>query len=73
MSYPKWIYHKTLDAKVVKTKEEHDEAGKGWEETPFAEDKEQVSKADESQASENEAGSDEAEHEKKQVKKKGYK
>lgn len=34
--YPKWIYHENEAPKLVKTKEEHDQAGKGWEETPFA-------------------------------------
>lgn len=35
MSYPKWIYSKELEAKIVYSKEEH-EAHKGWEEAPFA-------------------------------------
>lgn len=42
MSYPKWIYHKTEAPKVVNSKEGHDQAGKGWEEAPFAQDQEQV-------------------------------
>lgn len=38
--YPKWIYHRTEAPKIVETKEEHEQAGKGWEETPAAFDKE---------------------------------
>jgi hypothetical protein len=33
-TYPKWIYHKTKEAKIVHTKEEHDEHGDEWAESP---------------------------------------
>jgi len=36
IEYPKWLYHKTESPKIVQTKEEQDEAGKGWKEVPFA-------------------------------------
>lgn len=54
MSYPKWIYHETLDAKIVNSKEEHEACGKGWEETPAAFDKKQNEKTEKPTASENE-------------------
>lgn len=38
--YPKWIYSKDHEAKIVHSKEEH-EAHKGWEETPTAFDQKQ--------------------------------
>lgn len=46
--YPKWLYHKSEEPKVVKSKEEHEALGKGWEESPeaFAEKKAEASKAD---------------------------
>lgn len=56
MHYPKWIFHKTEAPKVVNTKEEHDQAGKGWEETPAAFDKKPDAKV-----KKQEAGKDETE------------
>lgn len=38
IEYPKWIYHRTEAPKIVQTKAEHDQAGEGWEEAPFAVD-----------------------------------
>jgi hypothetical protein len=32
--YPKWIYHKELPAKIVHSKEDHDQH-KDWKESPF--------------------------------------
>lgn len=46
--YPKWIYHETLEPKIVFSKEEH-EAHTGWEETPAAFVKESNAKAQEPQ------------------------
>ena len=53
VEYPKWIYHKTQDAKIVQTKEEHDEVGKGWQETPFEVSEKQDPKIEESSTSSN--------------------
>lgn len=50
--YPKWLYHKTKDAVIVNSKEEHDALGKGWQETPYEKPEKQVEKAEKSQASE---------------------
>ena len=41
--YPKWIFHKTLPAMIVETKEEHDAQGPEWKETPAAFIEEQAS------------------------------
>lgn len=46
--YPKWIFHKSEAPKIVNTKEEHDQAGKGWEETPFTKGEESNAAKDES-------------------------
>ena len=45
--YPKWIYHKTIPAKIVETKEDHDAQGPEWKETPFVISEEQVAATDE--------------------------
>lgn len=58
MSYPKWIYHKTEAPKVVNSKEEHDQKGKGWQETPFEQDQEQIPTKEESTEAEPEKTSD---------------
>lgn len=42
MSYPKWIYHETKEAKVVNSKEEHDAEGNEWKEVPFDKPEEQA-------------------------------
>lgn len=34
IEFPKWIYHKTLEAKVVQSNEEQIKAGPEWKETP---------------------------------------
>jgi hypothetical protein len=36
MSYPKWLYHREEDPKVVNDPDEHDALGAGWEESPAA-------------------------------------
>lgn len=46
--FPKWVYHKTLEPKVVHTQEELESLGKGWEETPAAFDQESDEKAEKS-------------------------
>ena len=51
MSYPKWIYHKTEAPKIVNSEAEHEQAGKGWEETPAAFDQESDEKKGESEKS----------------------
>lgn len=33
--FPKFVYHKTLGSKIVKTQEEQQELGKDWGDTPF--------------------------------------
>lgn len=43
--YPKVIYKADGQTMTVNSKEEHDEAGKGWEETPAAFDKKSDEKA----------------------------
>lgn len=47
MVYPKWIYRKDGEAKVVNSKEEHKAAGKGWAETPTAFEKVEEPEAEE--------------------------
>jgi len=32
--YPKWMYHKTKEAKIVDSKEKHLALGKEWKESP---------------------------------------
>lgn len=49
--YPKYIFHKSEEAKIVNSKEEQDELGKGWQETPFETPEEQAPKAEESTSS----------------------
>lgn len=34
--YPKWRYHRTLQARIVESEEEDKALGKGWEDTPAA-------------------------------------
>lgn len=48
MSYPKWIYHKTQEPKIVTSEAEHAKAGNGWEETPAAFDKKSDEKTEKS-------------------------
>lgn len=48
MNYPKWIYHKTEAPKIVNSEAEHEQAGKGWEETPAAFDQRSDEKAEKS-------------------------
>lgn len=36
MAYPKWIYHRTLEAKIVNSEEEHKASGPLWKDTPAA-------------------------------------
>lgn len=36
MPYPKWLYHKELEAKVVHSEDEEKGLGGGWEESPAA-------------------------------------
>jgi hypothetical protein len=55
MTYPKWLYHKTEEAKIVQSAEEHKKLGPDWKESP-AEFESQSSSAksqNESEASEN--------------------
>lgn len=49
-NYPKWIFHKTLPAKIVETKEEHDAQGPEWKETPAAFSEEQTQASEEPKA-----------------------
>ncbi len=56
MTYPKWLYHKTNQPKVVQSEEEHAGLGEGWEETPTAFDQEQAPQAEEPKADENQTG-----------------
>lgn len=55
VAYPKWIFHKTEAAKIVQTKEEHEQAGEGWEEAPFAVGQESDAKAEESTSDKDES------------------
>lgn len=34
MSYPKWVYHRELPAKIVQHEQEHQALGGGWKESP---------------------------------------
>lgn len=52
--YPKWLYHKTRDAVIVNSKEEHDALGKGWQETPYEKPEKQIEKAEKQAASKTE-------------------
>jgi hypothetical protein len=54
MSYPKWIYHKTEQPKIVQTKEEHDSLKGDWKEVPFESVEKQVEAAEKPQTSETE-------------------
>lgn len=68
--YPKWVYHKTEEAKVVQTKEEHDALKGNWQEAPFAESKESDEKAPESSSDQAEASQDSEDSEIKLIAKK---
>lgn len=37
VEYPKFLYHKSLEAKVVSSKDEHERLGDDWHEAPCAE------------------------------------
>jgi hypothetical protein len=48
--YPKYLYHKTEGAMLLKCKEDEDALGKGWVDSPVAfekEDKKEASKKEE--------------------------
>jgi hypothetical protein len=34
--FPKWVYHRELEPKLVQSKEHWESLGKGWEDTPAA-------------------------------------
>lgn len=80
--YPKWLYHKTEASKIVQTKDEHEQAGKGWKEVPFTIVLDQIIE-EEKHADLNDEASvieeldhileEEIEHDKKATKKKSHK
>jgi hypothetical protein len=43
IEFPKFVYHKTLKPKVIKTKEEFESLGEEWQEVPFSEEESEES------------------------------
>lgn len=46
IEYPKYLYHESKEPVVVNSKDEHEELGKGWEETPAAFNKKSDAKSE---------------------------
>jgi hypothetical protein len=41
MQFPTWLYHSKQEARVFRSQKELDEAGLGWQDTPFKDVKDQ--------------------------------